>query len=262
LWDVNTGKDTAVLSGHQSYVLSVSFSPVGHTLASGSWNNTIRLWDIDTGKEKAVLRGHQGYILSLSFSPDGHTLASGSGDNTVRLWDVNTGKEMAVLRGHEDEIISLSFSQDGEILASGSGDKTIRLWDLSFLYSHNPTEKDFERAKENYRLRLVDLGLQPIPPERNLHGAQPQPPRWPQTHPFHWLSAAESGDADAMIELGIIYDRDNELDKAWKWYNRALHAGSDRAEERITVFKQWLTLHKEEYPAAYEKYISNPDPPN
>jgi hypothetical protein len=35
------------LSGHSGYVESVVFRSDGKTLASGSWDNTIRLWDLD-----------------------------------------------------------------------------------------------------------------------------------------------------------------------------------------------------------------------
>ena len=34
----------ATLIGHSSSVYSVAFSPDGQTLASGSWDNTIKLW--------------------------------------------------------------------------------------------------------------------------------------------------------------------------------------------------------------------------
>jgi len=77
------------LTGYTDGVSSVAFSPDGKTLASGSYDNTIRLWDVATGRPiGSPLTGHTGQVLSVAFSPDGKTLASGSFDHTIRLWDV------------------------------------------------------------------------------------------------------------------------------------------------------------------------------
>jgi WD40 repeat protein len=40
----------ATLKGHRYGVPSVAYSPDGKTLASGSWDETIKLWDVATGK--------------------------------------------------------------------------------------------------------------------------------------------------------------------------------------------------------------------
>jgi hypothetical protein len=73
---------------HAHTVSSVRFSPDGKTLASASFDNTIRLWEVATGNPIATLEGHGSTVNSVSFSPDGKTLASGSLDKTIRLWEV------------------------------------------------------------------------------------------------------------------------------------------------------------------------------
>ena len=236
LWNVKTGKEKFQLSGHTNTVDSVSFSPDGKTLASGSGDNTICLWDVQTGKEKSQLPGHTAYVNSVSFSPDGKTLASGSGDKTIRLWDVETGKEKSLLPGHTSYVNSVSFSPDGKTLASGSDDNTIRLWDLTFYFKvkdRQVNEAEIKKAEQQYNLHLVKLEMQPILEERNLYRIKPQLPDWPQTHPFHWLAKAEAGDSDAMLELGFIYDRDNNMDKAEYWYRRSAKSGHREVEERL-----------------------------
>jgi len=125
----------AVLRGHENHVTSVSHSPDGSQIASGSWDNTVRVWDARSGAELAALRGHEGWVTSVSYSPDGARIASGSDDKTVRVWDARSGAELAVLRGHEREVESVSYSPDGARIASGSGasyghmDNTVRVWD-------------------------------------------------------------------------------------------------------------------------------------
>lgn len=47
VWDVSTGRMVNKFSGHNRAVLSLSFSPDGKRLASGSVDGTIRFWDLE-----------------------------------------------------------------------------------------------------------------------------------------------------------------------------------------------------------------------
>ncbi len=87
IWDASTGKELAVLRGHERSIGVVTFSPDGTRLASASDDRTVRLWDVSTREDLAVLRGHADQVYSLAFSSDGARLASASADKTVRLWD-------------------------------------------------------------------------------------------------------------------------------------------------------------------------------
>ena len=64
------------LTGHSELVRSVAFSPDGSILASGSWDNTIKLWEVASGRELRTLTGHTSWVMSVAFSPDGSILAS------------------------------------------------------------------------------------------------------------------------------------------------------------------------------------------
>ena len=114
------------LEGHHGSVNSVSFSPDGQTIASGSDDQTIKLWSRDGTKLK-TLSGHHGAVTSVSFSPDGQTIASGSDDQTIKLWS-RDGIELKTLRGHQGTVANVSFSPDGQTIASSSDDQTIKLW--------------------------------------------------------------------------------------------------------------------------------------
>ena len=145
LWNAESGDQLQVLRVKKSQsgtvepareVESVAFSPDGRTLATGSWDGTVRLWDVGTGRELRVMKGHTANVESVAFSPDGKMLASGSGgylgaeiDYTARLWDAATGRILKVFRGHSNRVSSIDFSPDGRTLATGSWDNTVRLWD-------------------------------------------------------------------------------------------------------------------------------------
>lgn len=96
LWDVRTGKTLRAFRGHKGSVQSVSWSPYGTRIASGSDDNTVRLWDESTGRELAVLQGHLGTVESVSWSPDARFVVSSGSDGTMRVWDATTGRCLAV----------------------------------------------------------------------------------------------------------------------------------------------------------------------
>jgi WD40 repeat protein len=55
VWNLATGKVISTLTGHNSWVRSVSFSPDGKTLASGSHDKTIKVWNLDL--DNLLVRG-------------------------------------------------------------------------------------------------------------------------------------------------------------------------------------------------------------
>ncbi|MCA2694109.1 MULTISPECIES: serine/threonine-protein kinase [unclassified Microcystis] len=118
------------LTGHSHLVTSVVYSPDGRYLASGSYDDTIKIWEVATGKQLRTLPGHSDSVRSVVYSPDGRYLASGSVDKTIKIWEVATGKELRTLTGHSRGVSSVAYSPDGRYLASGSGDKTIKIWEV------------------------------------------------------------------------------------------------------------------------------------
>jgi RNA polymerase sigma factor (sigma-70 family) len=118
---------------HSNWVTGLAFLPDGKTLASTSWDHTIRLWDRATGKELRKLIGHTEAVLVLAVSANGKTLASAGNDGTVRVWESATGPERFRLTRPVEggAVFCVALSPDGKILASGGGNghRTLVLWD-------------------------------------------------------------------------------------------------------------------------------------
>ena len=67
---------------------AVAVSPDGETVATGSWDETVKLWDIRSGQERATFKWPIGRVYSLVFAPDGLRLAAGGDRGSVVVWDV------------------------------------------------------------------------------------------------------------------------------------------------------------------------------
>ncbi len=128
------------LAGHAEAVRSVAFSADGKTLASGSFDKTVKLWDVATGQEQATFRSHgethvaaadvRPGVNSLAFTPDGKILATSGLDASIKLWDVAAKKELHTLTGHSDRVLSIAMAPDGKTLASASEDRSLRIWEI------------------------------------------------------------------------------------------------------------------------------------
>jgi WD40 repeat protein len=191
LFDAESGKEVGTLAGHQGstfvlpakpgladfgsptgsggWVTALAFSPDSKSLASGGWDDMVRIWDPSTGQQIRRLDAHQSNVSAIAFSSDGKRLATRGGlDGVVRVWDPATGKEiqrwegfsrrsaaLAITPDNQNVVIGggkaiyfkdidtgketrqlahantacLAFSRDGKTFASGGRDSTLRLWD-------------------------------------------------------------------------------------------------------------------------------------
>lgn len=130
-WKVADGTLVRTFSGHKDAIYAAALSPDAKTLATGSYDQKIKLWDVETGKEIKTLSGHNGAVFSLAFRPDGKILASASADRTVKLWDVASGERRDTLSQPTKEVYAVAFSPDGKHLVAGGVDNRIRIWQIS-----------------------------------------------------------------------------------------------------------------------------------
>ena len=135
LYDMTTYQEVALLTGPVGHTNSVSFSPDGNTIVSGSQDGKVYLWDANTGAHRQTLTTNVQWVSSVAFSPDGNTIAISGGTmeglaSSISLWNAHTG-ELLKEFGDIFDTLTVCFSPDGKTLASGGyRDNDTHLWNV------------------------------------------------------------------------------------------------------------------------------------
>jgi WD40 repeat protein len=162
VWDVETGRELAILSKYTEEIVGLAVSPDGRWLVALGTNyaaqfRKVMVWDL---KEHHYVRtfapggaedGKDSFYASVAFSPDGRRLALGGDEGHVELVDFETGRFVRTIKAYTGTphpegdtephwltglIGSVAFCPDGRpILASGcftpsSEDTAVKLWDV------------------------------------------------------------------------------------------------------------------------------------
>ena len=83
-----------ILKGHSGEVTSVSVTPDGRTIVSGSHDRSVKVWvSRNTEGEEPesfelfqTLDDHSDTVWTVSVTPDGKCIVSGSWDNSLKVW--------------------------------------------------------------------------------------------------------------------------------------------------------------------------------
>ncbi|KAL8670929.1 MAG: hypothetical protein Q9224_007647 [Gallowayella concinna] len=149
----------AVLQEHEGDVKCVSWHPEEEMLASGSYDDDIRLWreEIDDWGCVSVLRGHQSTVWAVAWEPlpprdesIGSRLISCSDDITIRVWKKSPNQErqsqsrLSIIKTtsgedwveeaqlpkiHVRTIYSVAWSKETHRIASVGGDGKIVVYE-------------------------------------------------------------------------------------------------------------------------------------
>jgi WD40 repeat protein len=191
VWNAGSGKEIAVLRGHDGRVNFAAFSPDGSHIVTASDDKTARLWDAETGEQIGPsLKGHEGFVRWAAFSPHGRRIVTASADKTARLWDAETGKQIGeLLIGPVGLVYSAAFSPDGKRIVIASQNAT-RQWEI-----FASTQQLVSHVKAATPRCLTAA-------QRMAFFLPPEPPRWCvelKKWPYHtddwkhWLSDTRAG---------------------------------------------------------------------
>ena len=160
LYDVPSGEETALFTGHSGQVNAIAFSTDGKILASGGFANPIiQLWELDTGNKRSTLTlaEKNDSIAALAFAKDNTTLISLDQSREIAHWDINTGKKLENTI-KVDAFKAAAFSQDGDAFATGDKDGILRLWDATTNHRWATFSEPFNEAE---RLDIRALAFSP-----------------------------------------------------------------------------------------------------
>ena len=122
VWTAGRQQPDQIFDGHRAPVAGLAVSPDGASLASASWDHTVRLWSLADGAQR-VLEGHTQNVNGVAFAPDGKSLVSVGYDLAVRIWPVAGGAPATITL--PSPLNAVAIAPDGEI-ATGGADGKVR----------------------------------------------------------------------------------------------------------------------------------------
>jgi COMPASS component SWD3 len=139
------------MEGHTNFVVCCCFSPESSVIASGSFDETLRIWSTQTGECIKILSAHTDPISSVDFSRDGTILVSSGFDGICRLWDTHTGECLKTLiTDTNHQVTFCKFSPNSKFVLAGSLDGCFRLWQ----YTKAKCLKTYKGGHENNKMCL------------------------------------------------------------------------------------------------------------
>lgn len=124
-------KAAITLLGHKQPVSAVAWTSKD-TLASGSWDFSVRYWDVESSINTETKNSNKA-VQSLSYSPLSQLTITSHVDNVIRLWDKRTDytETCQAFISHSTWVSQVAFHPTNpNIFLSASYDMTLKIWDI------------------------------------------------------------------------------------------------------------------------------------
>jgi len=151
VWSLQNGKILDILTGHLGPVCDLKFHPIRGTLASASWDGTVKIWDLYKREAEPESFSHTTDVVCCAFRPDGKHICAGTIGGTLSVWDVDNGNLVCEIDGREDisggrkmndrmtannnaasrYFTSVHYSADGQCILAGGNSKYVCIYEVS-----------------------------------------------------------------------------------------------------------------------------------
>ena len=151
IWNLQSGKIMDVFSGHAGPVCDLAFQSTGGTLASASWDGTVKTWDLYKGNVPTESLQHSTDVVCVAIRPDGKEICTGSIGGLLTFWDVQDAKLKYEIDGRRDiaggrkmndrmaadnnaasrYFTSVCYSADGLCVLAGGNSKYVCIYEIS-----------------------------------------------------------------------------------------------------------------------------------
>jgi len=92
IWDLENEKLIRTISGHQSAIMDLDFSPNNELLLTASRDGTSRVFEINNPRKlPMVFDDHNDWVMTAAFDHSGTRAITGSKDGLIRIWELDMG---------------------------------------------------------------------------------------------------------------------------------------------------------------------------
>jgi len=133
VWELDGRLPSLHLAANNEWVVRVAWADFGHgsLLASGGYDNKVRLWDVRDGRQRQTLEGYSNFVTGLAWMSGDLGLATSSADHSVRTWRTEPSDPSRFVQRldvrESDGVTCIAWAPAAEVLVYGTSQGVVRL---------------------------------------------------------------------------------------------------------------------------------------